>query len=903
MENDKYIGKLLDGRYEILEVIGNGGMAVVYKARCHRLNRMVAIKILKDEFSQDEDFRRRFHAESQAVAMLSHPNIVSVYDVSSSQDSDYIVMELIDGITLKYYMEKKGVLNWKETLHFAMQIAKALEHAHSRGIVHRDIKPHNVMVLKNGSVKVADFGIAQIMSTSNTMTQEALGSVHYISPEQAKGSRVDSRSDVYSLGIVMYEMIAGRVPYDGDTPVSVVMKHINGGAQLPTTLNPNTPRGLEQIIMKAMSQQPKDRYATATAMLYDMDEFRKDPVMVFPEQKPVEKDVTQPIHVVSEEKNDQTIAQRKVQPEKKADNRSRTTTIAIASCAVVGLVAVIILLLLLPSCQRDGGQVTVPNLIGQYYDSLPHYDGIEVIKQGDGEPSTEYAAGQILYQSHDPGDKVSEGTKIFVIISRGSQQMPDVTDKTVDEAEQILGDLDISLLVTLVKENSSEVEKDHVIRTEPAVGEALRTGQEVKVFYSIGAQVHTAIVPDVRGENIEEAKKSLNDAGFSNFKIEPIDSQLPKDAVVNLSLKPGTVLDFNKKNEIDVTQEITIYVSKGVQMEDLSGMLVEAAVEYLDDLDMDLVIVLRAEASDEVAVGEVVRTEPAAEEFLTPGDEVVVYYSGVTVIPDVRGQKLAAAKTALAEAGFQNTREKETSSCLPKGTVVKLSEDAGVQADVSKQIVIYVSKGDQGLKDLAGMSVTEAKHYIDSLDLSLKIREKPTEDSTIKADAVVRTEPAAGSTVNFGQEIVIYCSTGPAKAVVPDVEGYSLSDAQNALNDAGFYALEIQEIDGDGPAGHVLALSVTVGQRIDVTTPIIIYVARQSAAQETTISKLFVLPEHSGLVLVTITCDGETIFEQEADATVQTVQLTLTGSGTKEYKIFINGQHASTETVEFDPDE
>ena len=241
---DQYIGRLLDNRYEILEVIGTGGMAVVYKARCHRLNRLVAIKILKDEFARDEEFRRRFHAEGEAVAMLSHPNIVQVYDVSTSESANYIVMELIDGISLKQYMEKKGVLNWKETLHFSMQIAKGLEHAHSRGIVHRDIKPHNVMVLKNGSVKVMDFGIARVMNKSNTLTKEALGSVHYISPEQAKGGHTDNRSDIYSLSVVMYEMMTGRPPYDGESAVAVAIQHINGGAPMPSTLNPYIPGGL-----------------------------------------------------------------------------------------------------------------------------------------------------------------------------------------------------------------------------------------------------------------------------------------------------------------------------------------------------------------------------------------------------------------------------------------------------------------------------------------------------------------------------------------------------------------------------------------------------------------------------------------------------------------------------------
>ena len=248
----------------------------MYRARCHRHNRLVAIKILKDEYSQDEEFRRRFHAESQAVAMLNHPNIVSVYDVSTNGDADYIVMELVDGITLKQYMERRGGYpNLKESLHFAMQIAKALEHAHNQGIVHRDIKPHNVMILKNGSAKVTDFGIARIMSSQSTLTKEALGSVHYISPEQAKGGRVDNRSDLYSWGVVMYEMLTGRPPYGGESPVAVALKHINGGAPMPSTINPNIPGGLEQIMMHAMEVDPARRYASATEMLYDMEESGK----------------------------------------------------------------------------------------------------------------------------------------------------------------------------------------------------------------------------------------------------------------------------------------------------------------------------------------------------------------------------------------------------------------------------------------------------------------------------------------------------------------------------------------------------------------------------------------------------------------------------------------------------
>lgn len=280
---DQYIGKLLDNRYEILELVGVGGMARVYKARCHRLNRLVAIKILREDLSQDAELRRRFHDESQAVAMLSHPNIVSVYDVSRSSELEYIVMELIDGITLKQYMQQKGnKLNWREALHFITQIVKALGHAHSRGIIHRDIKPHNIMVLRDGSVKVADFGIARLVSGGHsTLTQEALGSVHYISPEQARGSHIDARSDLYSAGVVLYEMITGRLPFEGDTPVSVAIQHINSIPLSPRELDPEIPEALESITMKAMAPNPDNRYANADEMLADLEEFRKNPTINF----------------------------------------------------------------------------------------------------------------------------------------------------------------------------------------------------------------------------------------------------------------------------------------------------------------------------------------------------------------------------------------------------------------------------------------------------------------------------------------------------------------------------------------------------------------------------------------------------------------------------------------------
>lgn len=279
---DKYIGTLLGGRYEILDILGVGGMAIVYKARCRVLNRYVAIKMLKEEFLQDEEFRRRFYNESQAVAKLSHNNIVAVYDVARTDTQDYIVMELIDGISLKEYLQKKGHLSWQETVFFAQQIAKGLSHAHSRGIIHQDIKPHNIMLLRDGTVKVTDFGIARLESNQETrVVQEAIGSVHYIAPEQAKGSSIDARADLYSLGVVMYEMLTGKLPFEGDSAVAIVMQHINSVPEMPSKVMQGVPRGMDDIVMHAMCPNVTRRYSSAQELYQDLERIKQNPHTVF----------------------------------------------------------------------------------------------------------------------------------------------------------------------------------------------------------------------------------------------------------------------------------------------------------------------------------------------------------------------------------------------------------------------------------------------------------------------------------------------------------------------------------------------------------------------------------------------------------------------------------------------
>jgi len=695
MDNDKYIGRLLDNRYEILEVIGIGGMAVVYKARCHRLNRLVAIKILKDEFSKDEDFRRRFHAEGQAVAMVSHPNIVAVYDVSSTGESDYIVMELIDGISLKQYMEKKGVLNWKETLHFGIQISKALEHAHSRGIVHRDIKPHNVMVLKNGSVKVADFGIARVMSQGNTLTKEALGSVHYISPEQAKGGRVDDRSDIYSLGTVMYEMMTGRPPYDGESPVAVAIQHINGGAKMPSTINPNIPGGMEQIIMKAMAHDPADRYASATAMLYDMDEFRKNPTILFdynipptdavirlqpnPEQNRTPRSTAQRVAASAdaaaqrrrntsgmssaEQRSEARRAQRSTTntrrpepPKRRKDayedeDRSNAATIAIIVCSAVAIIAIVIFLIALfgNGAGSDDGLVSVPTLVGKYQDALPQFTDL-VLADPQLEYSAEYEKGQVMRQEPKPGERVAKGTTIHIVVSMGKEPVVKTMENLVNQREatayNYLRGQGMDPFCEYVYD--AEIEEGYVIRTDPVEGTVLTEGQVVRLYISKGPESKDGTMPKVEGQTLETARTILK----------------------------------NQKLDLDIKE-----------------------VE---------------ENSDTVEEGRIIRSEPAFGEMIKTGDTVTLYVSKgpeKAKMPKVEGEDLQTALKVLEAAGFKNVVYDEyVESELPKDTVVEQSVKAGEEVPINEKIVLKLSKG----KEVIAMPNVVGKDVREALDILTK---------------------------------------------------------------------------------------------------------------------------------------------------------------------------------------
>ena len=559
---DQYIGKMLDNRYEILERIGTGGMAIVYKAKCHRLNRLVAIKILKSDLAQNEEFRRRFNAESQAVAQLSHPNIVSVYDVSRGGDMEYIVMELIDGITLKQYMEKRGQLNWRESLHFITQIMRGLSHAHSRGIIHRDIKPQNIMVLRDGSVKVADFGIACLADSAQTLTQEALGSVHYISPEQARGDRPDARSDIYSSGVVLYEMLTGRLPFEGESAVSVAIQHLSSIPLAPREINPDIPEQLELICMKAMAPDLEHRYQSADAMIADLEAFRKNPEVEMKfdlsDLRPEENDEptrtirTMPSHTVTipvhqPERNYPRRERDEDEEPRRAGSGKRGVLVGAVTVAAVAVVIVLFKTILGSFAPAVVDQYQVPDLYNMTIEEAendPRIEGVFEIQKAGSEFSADVPEGHILRQ--DPKkDETRKGSQLViqVWVSAGEEtvEVPDLENKSEQDARILLEKLnkEYNLELTVeapeeLKQFSEEITEGYVIKTEPAQGEILKKGDTVKLILSKGPDIKPVTVLPFVGMSIDSVLSQLESYKLTcdAADVEVVDSDKPGGTIV-----------------------------------------------------------------------------------------------------------------------------------------------------------------------------------------------------------------------------------------------------------------------------------------------------------------------------------------------------------------------------------
>lgn len=555
MENttDKYIGKILDDRYEIIELIGSGGMANVYKALCHRLNRYDAVKIMRDETAANTELRRRFRAESQAVAMLSHPNIVSVYDVSHSDDVEYIVMELIDGITLKQYLQKKSVLDPSEVLDFTIQTAKALEHAHSKGIIHRDIKPQNIMLLKDGMIKVADFGIASLENTIEENNGETVGSVHYIAPEQARGEAPDARSDIYSLGIVMYEMLTGKLPYVGNSDVEVAVKHMNTDPVTPRDIVPSIPEELERICLKAMNSNIDERYQSASEMLADLEEYKSQSLAA---------------HVL--EDSEAVLIDSEEPPRRRAKRSRRSKKIALSS----GILAVLLFIIIgfvflngyfLKDLFSDPVKVKVDNFVGRYYEDVINdkdykkiYDFKVTFKV-----DLEHEYGIILSQDPESGRSKTvsdKGSKIVVELVCAAEtvddqkrllKVPYIVNHEREEAISMVQDAGFTY--TLEQAPSDSITKGYVISTDPVAGAAADEGSEIKIIISTGPETVMTKVPQLKGLSKESAIAKIESSNLSIGNISTAESDLVAGTVIDQNIAAGTEIEEHTKISITVS--------------------------------------------------------------------------------------------------------------------------------------------------------------------------------------------------------------------------------------------------------------------------------------------------------------------------------------------------------------
>ena len=564
---DNYVGKRLDGRYELQEVIGVGGMAVVYKAYDNIDDRIVAVKILKDEFLASEEFRRRFKNESKAIAVLSHPNIVKVYDVSYGDKLQYIVMEYVEGITLKEYIEQQGVISWKETVHFTTQILRALQHAHDKGIVHRDIKPQNIMLLENGTIKVTDFGIARFSrSEKRTMTDTAIGSVHYISPEQARGDITDDKSDIYSVGVVMYEMLTGQLPFQSDNSVSVAIMQLQTDPVKPREINSSIPEGLEQITMRAMQKNPKDRYQSAAEMILDLEEFKRNPSIrfdysYFVDNEPTKfVDKTAPVTVPIANAGDTRIIDNP-NPQPGNDEGDEKTAeknkiVPILSGIVIGFVAVLAIVLVCLYSFTDvfNRKLTVPKLVNKNYaEEILGNDEYKnfVIKVNEVQNSF-YEPGQVYAQDPAAGTKVDKSNNVITVtvaVSEEKASVPNVLKYQLNDAITKLKNAGFE--VYSVPQQSTE-KAGTVLSTSPEYGRQVSKGSTITIYYA--SEQELVEVPKLIDENAENAKAILESLNLElDEKIDEKDSDKPKGTIIEQSYAEGEKVPEGTKIRVTVS--------------------------------------------------------------------------------------------------------------------------------------------------------------------------------------------------------------------------------------------------------------------------------------------------------------------------------------------------------------
>lgn len=596
---DKYIGKRLDGRYEIHELLGVGGMAYVYKAYDNIEKRWVAIKILKEELAGNSDFLRRFRNESKAIAVLSHPNIVKVYDVSFGDRIQYIVMEYIDGITLKQYIEQQGEIKWREALYFTVQILRALQHAHEKGIIHRDIKPQNIMLLEDGTIKVTDFGIARFsQAETQTMTDKAIGSVHYIAPEQARGGYINDKADIYSVGVMLYEMLTGQLPFVADNAVSVAIMQMQAEPTPPSRINPSIPKGLEEITMHAMEKNPAQRFPSAADMLEDVERFRRDPEIVFHYGEQVDR------AYAGTSADIYGNVQQNAAPQKYNDNYEyeeeyvRSKNGARASNIIKGIVAAVIVVALVvggifgwrylqnltTSTNKTSDEIVLPNFVGKIYasdiESNSEYADLTFEITYGNVPSKQ--PGEVLRQTPAAGMTVKKGKTVSLTVNGEAEQVvvEDVKGYKQQDAYDALKALNLSPKIQAVADDDTAV--GYVVKTDPAAGSTVSTGTTVTIYVSSGPSKESAVIPNIVGYQYSTAKEELEAAGF--VVTAEYDDESDKDENTVLSVSPNEGEKAKKGSVVTVT----VSSGKGAQKDVYYDIPLPGGVS--DDLTMKIYV-------------------------------------------------------------------------------------------------------------------------------------------------------------------------------------------------------------------------------------------------------------------------------------------------------------------------
>lgn len=718
MEN--YVGKRLDGRYEIQEIIGVGGMAVVYKAYDNIDDRIVAVKILKEEFLANEEFRRRFKNESKAIAVLSHPNIVKVYDVSYGDRIQYIVMECVDGITLKEYIQQQGVINYKEAVFFVTQILRALQHAHDKGIVHRDIKPQNIMLLENGAIKVTDFGIARFSrSETRTMTDSTIGSVHYISPEQARGDITDDKADIYSVGVMLYEMLTGKLPFESDNTVSVAIMQLQQDPVKPRDINPSIPVGLEQIVLKAMQKNVNDRYQSAAEMLLDLEEFRRNPSIQFDyDYKNTEPTKYIPNITGSIKHIDPVEVEDDEEEEPVVKNRTIPILVGVITALVVVL-AVAFGVLFKMGYLTGNSKVKVPNFVGIIYDEeefknkYPNYV-FDVTEKVDADVSP----NEIISQTPEKETKIDpKKTKIELVIATNAE-LVEVPDDLIG-TDYVTAVTRLNGLGFKIKEKEVE-QKDYpgipagtVVSINPKGGNKVSVGTSVTLEYVSYDETKEklVIVPDVSNLDEENAKKVLTSSGFTVSTKSEYSDTVTKGYVISNTFKgskipsgSNVVITVSKGKLIEQSTNISVtlpkYNGQGNVTATLDDTTVFTGTCTLDGSNVEVTV--RGHEATSVfkffVDGKLIykcnvnfTSSPVAL-----SNETTYEYVDATVttkpveytVPNVVGDSYAVAMAKLRAAGFTNIISEGSIS----GVVVKIEPASGVS--VSSDVQIKITFGD-----------------------------------------------------------------------------------------------------------------------------------------------------------------------------------------------------------------